>query len=740
MKYNLKRVLAFLIVVIVVFGWVVSFKGIGPVKPLKDEMKMGLDIEGGVFVVMEAQTDKKGKELQLLMEQTQAVIENRVNQLGLSEPIVTIEGEQRIRVELPGAKDAEDAIKVIGKTAQLQFLQADGTLVLDGSMVKNATTNIDNEKGGYTVGLEFNSEGADKFMKATEKALSGTVTPINENVSSSAIMIVLDGDVISAPNVQSVIPNGKAEISGNFTQETASNLAALIRGGSLPVELKEINTSIQTATIGVGALDASVKAGIIGLLLIFLVMLIAYRGMGLFANIALALYIIMDLWILVLMDAVLTLPGIAGIILSIGMAVDANVIIFTRIKEELAAGRSIRSAVQAGFKRALSTVLDSQITTIIAAVVLYQIGTSSVRGFAITLIIGILLSIFTAVVVTQLFLSIMARSSLFSKKSFFGVNEDNSIKMAVKKTFSFVKNRKIYYTISIAIVVIGLAVGGIRGFNFGIDFVGGTMMEINMGKEVAQKEIESVLKKHDVSAQIVYSGEKHDRVIIRTIQSLDHAKRVEIMDDFKSEFGVDDKALLAAEQFGPSVGKELKHNAVKAVLIAALGMLIYIIIRFEWKFGVAALLGVLHDVLVVIAFYGIFHLTINNPFIAGILTVVGYSINDTIVVFDRIRENAGFKKRTANEAAIDLSINQTLTRSIMTSFTTLLVMLPLFIMVSSSIRGFILPLMIGVLTGCMSSIFVCSPLYYDLTRLLSKPASRYHRSAKGKKKVVKDAE
>ena len=276
------------------------------------------------------------------------------------------------------------------------------------------------------------------------------------------------------------------------------------------------------------------------------------------------------------------------------------------------------------------------------------------------------------------------------------MNEDNSIKMAVKKTFSFVKNRKIYYTISIAIVVIGLAVGGIRGFNFGIDFVGGTMMEINMGKEVAQKEIESVLKKHDVSAQIVYSGEKHDRVIIRTIQSLDHAKRVEIMDDFKSEFGVDDKALLAAEQFGPSVGKELKHNAVKAVLIAALGMLIYIIIRFEWKFGVAALLGVLHDVLVVIAFYGIFHLTINNPFIAGILTVVGYSINDTIVVFDRIRENAGFKKRTANEAAIDLSINQTLTRSIMTSFTTLLVMLPLFIMVSSSIRGFILPLMIGM--------------------------------------------
>ena len=334
-------------------------------------MKMGLDIEGGVFVVMEAQTDKKGKELQLLMEQTQAVIENRVNQLGLSEPIVTIEGEKRIRVELPGAKDAEDAIKVIGKTAQLQFLQADGTLVLDGSMVKNATTNIDNEKGGYTVGLEFNSEGADKFMKATEKALSGTVTPINENVSSSAIMIVLDGDVISAPNVQSVIPNGKAEISGNFTQKTTSNLAALIRGGSLPVELKEINTSIQTATIGVGALDASVKAGIIGLLLIFLVMLIAYRGMGLFANIALALYIIMDLWILVLMDAVLTLPGIAGIILSIGMAVDANVIIFTRIKEELAAGRSIRSAVQAGFKRALSTVLDSQITTIIAAVVLY---------------------------------------------------------------------------------------------------------------------------------------------------------------------------------------------------------------------------------------------------------------------------------------------------------------------------------------------------------------------------------
>ncbi len=739
MSYNLKKVLAFLIVVILIFGWVVSVKGIGPVKPLKEEMNMGLDIKGGVFVVMEAQTDKKGKELQLLMDQTQAVIENRVNQLGLSEPVVTIEGEKRIRVELPGANDAEEAIKIIGKTAQLQFLQADGTPVLDGSMVKNATTNIDKEKGGYSVGLEFNSEGAAKFKEATEKALSGTVVPINENISSAAIVIVLDGDVISAPNVQSVIPNGKAEITGNFSQEEAGNLSALIRGGALPVELKELNTSIQSASIGVGAFDASVKAGIIGLLLIFLVMLIGYRGMGFFANIALALYIIMDLWILALLGAVLTLPGIAGIILSIGMAVDANVIIFTRIKEELASGRSVRSAVQAGFKRALSTVLDSQITTIIAAVVLYQIGTSSVRGFAVTLIIGILLSIFTAVVVTQLFLGIMSRNSFLSKKSFFGINEDNTIKMSVKKAFSFIKNRKIYYSISLAVIVVGLVIGGIRGFNFGIDFVGGTMMEIDMGKAVAQKEVEGILKKHDVDAQIVFSGEKNEHVIIRTVQALDHAKRVEIMNSFKDKFGIEDKALLAAEQFGPSVGKELKHNAVKAVLIAALGMLIYIIIRFEWRFGIAALIGVLHDVLVVIAFYGIFHLTINNPFIAGILTVVGYSINDTIVIFDRIRENAGFKKRVAGADAIDQSINQTLTRSIMTSFTTLLVMIPLFVMVSSSVRGFILPLMVGVITGCLSSIFVCSPLYYDLTRMLSNP-TKYGKTTKRKRKVANNAE
>ncbi len=734
MNYKLKRVLAVLVILLIAFGWYVTIFGLGSVmEPTKDKIKMGLDIKGGVNVVMEAKTDLEGEDLVKLMNQTQAVIEERVNQMGLAEPVVTVEGKNRIRVELPGAEDAEDAIEQIGKTAQLQFALADGTIVLDGSNVKDATTGT-SEKGGYAVNLQFDSDGADKFTAATQKAYSGEVASAIEGVQNNAIMILLDDQIISAPSVSDgPITGGSCEITGGFTQEEAKDLAALIRGGALPVELTEVNSSVQTAKIGFNALEQSVIAGFIGIILIFIIMIVGYRLMGVTANIGLLLYIVIILNVMALMGSVLTLPGIAGIILSIGMAVDANVVIFSRIREEIVAGKSIRVAVQEGFKRAMSTVIDSQVTTFIAAIILYQIGTSSVKGFAWTLMIGILASLFTAVLITRLYMSILSESKLFAKKSFYGIKKNNTATFQINKELHFIKYRKIFYIATVAIMVVGLVFGLVRGLNYGIDFTGGTMIQVDMGKQVPVSQVEKSIAKYKLDPEIIYAGENNEEIVVRTIEALNSDERAEVLDTLKEDFGFSDEDVISQELFGPSIGKELRNNAIKAILLSALCMLIYIRLRFsEWKFGSAALLGVLNDVLLVIAFYAIFHVPVNNPFIAGILTVVGYSINDTIVVFDRIRENLKFSRRGGTEALIDKSITQTLGRSLMTSFTTFIVMIPLFVLAGEAVREFTLPLMVGVVAGAASSITICSPLYFDFTRRGNE--SKYLKETKAKKK------
>ena len=736
MNYKLKRVFAVLFVIIIVAGWYLTLVGAGPIQPLKDRMKLGLDVKGGVYVVMEAKTDLKGDDLREAMEQTQAVIEERVNQMGLAEPVVTIEGEKRIRVELPGAEDAQEAIDQIGRTAQLQFALADGTIVLDGGNVKDATIATDNESAGYAVALEFDSEGSDLFYQATSQAYSGAVTSAIEGVDNKAIMIILDGQIISAPRVNEPISGGQCSITGGFSQEEASNLAALIRGGALPLELEEINSSVQSAKIGYNALEMSVYAGIIGLAIIMIIMLVAYRAMGIAADLALLLYVIIVLNIMSAMGSVLTLPGIAGIILSVGMAVDANVVIFSRIREEIESGKTVRVAVQTGSKRAMKTVVDSQVTTLIAAVILYQIGTSAVKGFAFTFMIGIIVSIFTAVVVTQLYVGILSESRKFSKRSFFGIRADNTAVFGISKELHFIRHRKIFYIISVIILVVGLVFGLVRGLNYGIDFTGGTMIQIDMGKQVKVTDVEKAIKEYDLSPEIIYSGEDNEQIVIRTIESLDSDKRAEVIETINQEFGTTDDDVVAEELFGPSVGKELRNNAILAILIASVCMLIYIRLRFsQWKFGGAALLGVLHDVLIVIAFYAIFNVTVNNPFIAGILTVVGYSINDTIVIFDRIRENIRYLRKGNTEEIIDKSITQTLGRSLMTSVTTLIVMVPLLIMAGEAIREFVLPLMVGVIAGAYSSITICSPLYYEFARPAS--VSKYEKEVKKNKKKNK---
>ena len=720
MNSKLRKVLTCIIMAVVIIGWYISIFGAGPIKPIKQKMKYGLDINGGVYVVMEADTNLKGEELKKTMDQTRAVLNNRVNAMGISEANVSLEGEKRLRVEMPGVKDSEEAIDQIGKTAQLRFLLADGTPVMTGKDIKDAGIDTDQEHGGYKITLQFTKEGTKKFTEATTKAYSGQVKSSNPNIPNNAIVIMLDDEVVTAPSVS----NGPINSPGcditsqnGYGKEEASNTSALIRGGALPVNLHEVTSSVQTATIGADALDKSIVAGAIGLALVFLLMILAYNMFGVMADIALALYVLIVLWIMAGMGSVLTLPGIAGIILSIGMAVDANVIIFTRIKEEIAKGKTIRVAVDQGFRHALVTVLDAQITTLIAAVVLYQIGSTSVKGFAITLMIGIVVSIFTAVVISQILIGALAESKKFAKNKVFGVKEDGEQKNVIKKQFKFIENRKIFYAISASVLILGLIFGVVRGFNYGIDFTGGTMMQIDMGKKVSTAEIEKDLKEYKLNPTIITTGDGQKEVVIKTIKALDADKRGQVVKTLGDKYGITQDNVLSSDQFGPTVGRELKTNALKSVAIAALGMLIYIIFRFKsWKYGVSSIAGVVHDVLIMLSIYAIFGITINNPFIAAILTVVGYSINDTIVIFDRIRENRSLYKKVPLIENIDNSVNQTLSRSIMTSLTTLICMIPMVILVSTSIREFVIPLMVGVLVGTYSSIFLCSPLLYEFSK------------------------
>ncbi len=410
-------VVFFLILAVLGLGIFTALNGLQvgnyTVEPINKSMKLGLDIEGGVFVVLEADTAATGETLKKIMNQTQEVIRRRVDAMGLTEPNIVLEGEKRIRIELPGAKNAQEALEAIGKTAQLQFIKTDGEVVLTGNDVRNAELTFD-EHNNPAVSLELNSQGSEAFRLATRE-VSKLASPDN------ILPIILDEEILSAPVVGGEIPGGRAIITGNFTTETASNLAALIRGGALPVNLDEVQTSAIGPTLGLDSLNTSVNAGMIGLSLVLLFMLMYYRVPGFIASIALLFYILIVLYVLIGLNATLTLPGVAGLILSVGMAVDANVIIFERFKEEMLNGKTIRSSIDAGFSKALRTILDSNITTFIAAIVLYSFGLGPIKGFAITLMIGIISSMFTAVFITKFLLKLVISMDILKNKKLFGV-------------------------------------------------------------------------------------------------------------------------------------------------------------------------------------------------------------------------------------------------------------------------------------------------------------------------------
>ena len=675
---------------------------------------LGLDLSGGVSITYEVVGDENPSAED--MKDTIYKLQQRVDGYS-TEAQVYQEGTNRINIEIPGVSDANTILEELGKPGSLQFKLEDGTVVVDGSQVASAEAGVqqDNLKNNENVvKLEFDSAGAAAFATAT-----------SENIGKS-IYIVYDGDVISAPTVQSAITDGSAVITGMADAQEAENLASSIRIGSLSLELQELRSNVVGAQLGEAAISTSLKAGAIGLALVCIFMMVVYLLPGVVAAISLLLYTVLTLVTLNAFDITLTLPGIAGIILGIGMAVDANVIIYARIREEIAAGKSVKSAIDIGFKKALSAILDGNITTLIAAIVLGIMGTGSVKGFAYTLAMSIILSMFSALVISR-YLAKAFYALGFQDVKYYGCPKKHG-------TIDFLKHKKVFFAIAIVCMISGPVAmlihsqGSGKALNYSLEFMGGTSTNVTFNEDYSIEEIDEKVKPvvQEVTGDANIQATKvsgSNQVIIKTRElSLD--ERTELSQKLNEKFGVDESTI-TAESISSTVSNEMRQDAIVAVIIAAICMLIYIWLRFkDIRFGASAVLALLHDVLIVLAFYAIARISVGNTFIACMLTIIGYSINASIVIFDRIRENLGNSKKHSDEELkeiVNRSITQTLTRSIYTSLTTFITIAALFILGVPSIREFAAPLIVGIVAGAFSSVCISGPLWYILkTKFKSK--------------------
>ncbi|MDY2631094.1 MULTISPECIES: protein translocase subunit SecD [unclassified Clostridium] len=666
----------------------VGFKGIKiagwEVKSFNNAITKGLDLQGGVSVLMEIQEDDVSSDVR---QRTKQLLELRVNKIGVAETVVTEEGEKRIRIDIPGAYDSNEIVDGLSKTGNLEFKDADGNVVLTGKDVKDATAILD-DTSRPVVSLELNADGQEKFAEVTANNIGKTIS------------IYMDDEVVSSPVVQNTITNGKAVINGMSSMDEATKLAGVISSGALPVSIKAVSINNVGAQLGSEALPNAVKAGVIGIGIIFLFAIIYYRIPGIFASIALTLYITLVLLVFTELKVALTLPGIAALLLTIGMAVDANILIFERIKEELKNGISVKSAVKAGFENAMSSIVDSNSTTFIAALILYFIGSGSVKGFAVTLMIGIVLSLFTALIVTKTLMNLSIDMGLLKKKWQFGNKKE-------RKPFNIVQKTKIWFVLSSILILIGLGFTVSRGLNFGIDFQGGTKMVVNLGEGFNKVEADEIVKALVPDA---VTNEAADTQYEIKAKELDSSKVSEVFKALQDKYNLEDDDLLSQDEIGASVGKELTRNSIIALVIACLAMLVYIAIRFKMDYGIAAIIALVHDLLITVSVFAIFNIPVNTPFIAAILTIVGYSINDTIVIFDRIRENSKNMRRASSTEIANKSLTQTMSRSINTTLTTLITITAVNIFVPT-VREFSFPLIIGIAAGAYSSIFIAAPTW-----------------------------
>ncbi|MCR5294488.1 MAG: protein translocase subunit SecD [Lachnospiraceae bacterium] len=706
----------------------------------------GLDLSGGVSITYEANEENPSASD---MDDTIYKLQKRVEEYS-TEANVYQEGANRISVEIPGVTDADAILAELGTPGSLYFIaetDADGNksysydsasgeyvlnytieelteagaIVCTGSDVASAEGAVSNQDGSgnkYVVQLEFNSSATQAFAEATQKAVDNNET----------IGIYYDGHFVSVPSVNSVISNGQAVIEGMESIEKAKELASYIRIGGLKLLLTEIRSNVVGAQLGQTAIKTSLIGGAIGLGIVCLIMIAAYLVPGVIASFVLLLYAALILVLLNAFDLTLTLPGIAGIILSIGMAVDANVIIYARIREEIDAGSSVLNAIRSGFSKAMSAIIDGNVTTLIAAAVLGMMGTGTIKGFAMTLALGVALSLFTSCVVSR-FIALAVYG--------IGVRDPRlwAHKLIVHK-FDFVGKKKISYAIAGAVIAVGLiamivnAASGKRALNFSMEFLGGTSTTVGFDKDYTLAELDSEVKPvvmevtgdANVSMQQVVGSTE---VVIKT-RTLSVDERQKLTDALGENFGVD-AASITTENISATVGAEMRRDATVAVIVAVVLMLLYIFIRFkDMRFATSAVIALIHDVLVTLTAYAVLRISVGNSFIAVMLTILGYSINSTIVIFDRIRENLGMAGKSVNLAElVNQSINRTLTRSIYTNLTTLASILLLYIVGVSSIKEFTLTMMVGIMAGTFSSVFITGPLWYLMRTHLGKDAGDY---------------
>ena len=671
---------------------------------------LGLDLAGGVSITYQAKGETPSAEE---MNDTIYKLQKRVEGYS-TEAQVYPQGDDRINIEIPGVTDANAILEELGKPGSLSFQDMSGNELLSGTDIKTAEAktykdNLNNTD--YEVALTLTDEGAEKFAEATAANIG------------SRIAIVYDGETISAPTVQTAITNGNAAITNMESYESAEQLASTIRIGSLKVELEEIQSKVVGAQLGADAIRTSLLAGIIGFALVVIFMIAMYRLPGVAAGIALTSYVGLTLGLLNAFEITLTLPGIAGIILGIGMAVDANVIIFARIREEIGAGKSVKGAIKTGFQKALSAILDGNITTLIAAIILSLKGSGSVKGFAHTLALSIVVSMFTALVITRLVMNAFYALGLQDAK-LYGIQKE-------RKTINFLSKKNICFVISAVLILGGLAVMGVNGskgkgaLNYSLEFQGGTSITIPMNEALSIQEIDETVK--PVVSEVIGSNEIQAQkvdgsndVIVKT-RALDLETREALCQELVEKFGVDENQI-AIENIGAAISSEMRSDAITAVLLAALFMLLYIWFRFkDIRFATSAVAALLHDVLVVLAFYAVARLSVGSNFIACMLTIVGYSINATIVIFDRIRENLAVAGRKADlQELVNRSITQTLSRSVNTSVTTFITVAVLYVLGVASIREFALPLMVGIVCGAYSSVCITGALWYVMKTKLGK--------------------
>lgn len=665
------------------------------VKSFGEVINRGLDLQGGVSVVMEVQTDSlKAEELSSI----KTLLDSRVNKIGVSETVSVTEGEKRIRIDIPGVYNSSEIVTNLQTTGELTFEDPDGNIILTGSDVTSASAMLDSTSKPV-VSLVLNEVGAEKFEAATTEFRGKQIT------------INMDDEELSAPMVNDVITGGEAMITGMASVEEAQYLAGIINSGALPYPVEAIQVKTVGPSLGAGVMGDVMRASAIGLSLVVLYMILKYRRPGFLASVALGFYVWLLLFVFYGINATLSLAGIAGFLLTIGMAVDANVLIFERIKEELRGTSNIHKAIEAGFSNAMSSIIDANITTIIAGLVLYFVGSGSVKGFALTLMIGIVISLFSALFITKHLMWLGLRMGFLTKPKDFGVSAQIR-----ERKIDFISGAKIWKFIAAAVLAVGLFFIGTQGLNLGLDFAGGTRLVMEVGEEFDKAEMDEIVKVYDADA--VTQKVDETQIEVRS-QALSTDTIDDLVSSIKEEYSLEDDSIITLDEIGASVGKELTEGGIKAVILAAVFMLVYISLRFKKNYGFAAITALVHDIIFLVAVYAVLRISVNTPFIAAILTILGYSINDTIVVFDRVRENRKLHPGISSKALVNMSMNDAFTRSVGTLLTTLFTILSVAILVPQ-IRDFALPISIGVVVGGLSTFFIAGPTWIYLEDRLKK--------------------